>query len=81
MKYGLHKAMNRMFHASHKRNSFNMKEWKKWRRRSDDKMGKCEGWKGMPKREVENVKGKRNGRTVARELIWCEGEGRKEERN
>jgi hypothetical protein len=28
-----------------------------------------EGWKGIPKREVEEMKGKRNGRTVARQLI------------
>jgi hypothetical protein len=30
-------------------------------KRSDDKTGKCEGWKGIPKREVEDIKGKRNG--------------------
>jgi hypothetical protein len=31
---------------------------------------------------VKEMKGKRDGRTVARELIYCEGEeGRKKERN
>jgi hypothetical protein len=37
--------------------------------RSDDKTGKCKGWKGIRMREVEEVKGKKNGRTVVRELI------------
>jgi hypothetical protein len=32
-------------------------------------MGKCKGWKGILKREVEKIKSKRNGRTVVRELI------------
>jgi hypothetical protein len=30
-------------------------------KRSDDKTDKCEGWKGILKREVVDVKGKRNG--------------------
>jgi hypothetical protein len=73
--------MNGMFHPSHTRNCFHIKEQKKGRR-SDNKMGICKGWKGIPKREVGELKGKRNGRTVARELIWHEGEeGRKEEGN
>jgi hypothetical protein len=77
MKYGLHRVMNGIFHASHMWNCFSMKEWKKGRKRSDNKMGKCKGWKGIPKREVEEMKGKTNGRRVVRELIWCEGEGKR----
>jgi hypothetical protein len=29
-------------------------------KRSQNKTDKCEGWKGIPKREVEEIKGKRN---------------------
>jgi hypothetical protein len=36
---------------------------------SEDKTDKCKGQKGIPKRELEEIKGKRNGRTVARKLI------------
>jgi hypothetical protein len=45
-----------------------------WRNRgkggrgSDNKTGKFKRWKGVPKREVEEIEVKRNGRTV-RELI------------
>jgi hypothetical protein len=41
-----------------------MKESKRGRR-SDNKTGKSKGYKGIPKREVED----RNGRTVTRKLI------------
>jgi hypothetical protein len=37
--------------------------------RCDGKVGKCKGWKGITKKEVEEIKRKRNGRTVSRELI------------
>jgi hypothetical protein len=60
--------MNGMSRASHMKNSFNMKECKKGRRRSDNKTGKCEGWKVIPKKVVEGLKGKRNGRTVTKKL-------------
>jgi hypothetical protein len=33
MEYDLHKAINGMFHVSLKRNCFDMKEWKKGKRR------------------------------------------------
>jgi hypothetical protein len=57
-------------------------EERKEEKRSDDKTGKCKGWKEIPKRELEEIKRKRNGRTMVRELIWCEGEEeRKQERN
>jgi hypothetical protein len=38
-------------------------------KRSDYKTDKCKGWKDIAKRELEEIKRKRNGRTVARELI------------
>jgi hypothetical protein len=48
-----------------------MKEWKKRKEKmmSDDQMGKRKGWKGIQYTEVEEVKGKRIRRTVARELF------------
>jgi hypothetical protein len=42
---------------------------RKEEKRSDDKTRKCKGWKRIPKREVEEIKGKMNGRRVAKELI------------
>jgi hypothetical protein len=44
-------------------------EERKEEKRSDDKRGKCKGWNGIPKKEVEEIKGKRNRKTVSRELI------------
>jgi hypothetical protein len=60
MKYDLDKAMNGMFHASHKRNCYNMKVQKKGRRRSDYKTGKCKGWKGIPKKGDEGKEERKN---------------------
>jgi hypothetical protein len=44
-------------------------EERKEEKRSDNMTSKCKGWKGIPKGKVKEIKGKRNGRTVARELI------------